>query len=81
MAKATSTETRRVPVNVHLTAGLLVRIDRLAERTGRSRSALIRQAVERLLEDAEDLAVSEARLQDPDDAVVPWEQVKAEAGL
>jgi len=80
MAKVTSTETRRVAVNVNLTVGLLDRLDRLAERSGLSRSALVREAVERVLEDAEDVAVSEARLQDADDPLVPWRQVKAEAG-
>jgi predicted DNA-binding protein len=81
MPKVTKPEARRVAVNVNLTVGLLDRIDRLADSTGQSRSALIRQAVERLLEDAEDVAVSEARLQDADDALIPWEKVKAEAGL
>jgi predicted DNA-binding protein len=81
MAKAASAEARRVAANVNLTAGLLDRIDRLAESTGRSRSAVIREALEHLLEDAEDIAVSEARLRDADDELVPWEEVKAEAGL
>ena len=45
------------------------------------RSALIRQAVERLLEDVEDIAVSEGRLQDADDKLIPWDQVKAEGEL
>ena len=48
---------------------------------GLSRSALIRRAIERMLEDIDDVAVSEVRLSDADDAVVSWEQVKAEAGL
>jgi predicted DNA-binding protein len=81
MAKITDTEARRVAVNVNLTVGLLDRIDRLADSAGLSRSALIRQAVERMLEDAEDIAVSEARLRDADDPLVPWSRVKAEAGL
>jgi len=74
MANATSTDTGRVAVNVDLSVGLLERIDRLAESTGVTRVALIRQAVEDLLEDAEDIAVSEARLADAEDPLVPWEQ-------
>ena len=81
MAKAADTGSRRVAVNVNLTVGLLDRIDRLAESSGSTRSALIRQAVEDMLEDAEDIAVSEARLADPDDPLVPWEQVRAGARL
>jgi len=81
MPKVTNTEARRVAVNVNLTVGLLEQIDRMSESCGLSRSAFIRQAVERVLEDADDIAVSEARLQDASDRVVPWEQVKAEAGL
>jgi len=80
MGKVTSTEARRVAVNVNLTVGLLDRLDRLAERSGMSRSALVRRAVERVLEDAEDAAISETRLQDADDPLVPWRQVEAEAG-
>jgi hypothetical protein len=34
---------------------------------------------EEALEDAEDIAIAEARMNDPNDGVVPWEQVKAEA--
>lgn len=81
MPRVTSPEARRVAVNVNLTVGLLQELDRLAEGSGLSRSAFIRQAIEHALEDAEDIAVAEARMGDPNDGVVPWEQVKAEAGL
>jgi predicted DNA-binding protein len=79
VARTTNTDSERVAVNVDLTAGLLERIDRLAESAGVTRSALIRQAIQDTLEDAEDIAVSEARLADEDDPLVPWERVKAEA--
>jgi metal-responsive CopG/Arc/MetJ family transcriptional regulator len=81
MPKITNAEARRVAVNVNLTVGLLEQIDRASESYGLSRSAFIRQAVERVLEDADDIAVSEGRLQDASDPVIPWRQVKAEAGL
>jgi predicted DNA-binding protein len=81
MAKAPETGVEQVRVNIALAVGLLEQVDRMAEDLGVSRSALIQQAVERMVEDAEDVAVSLARLQDPDDPEVPWEEVKAEAGL
>jgi predicted DNA-binding protein len=81
MVRTTKIEARRVAVNVNLTVGLLERIDRVADESGISRSALIRQAIERMLEDGEDVAVSEARLRDADDPLIPWAQVRAEAGL
>lgn len=62
-------------ISVTLTADLLERIDALAESAGLTRAELIRQAIHDLLEDAEDIAVSEARLADTDDPVVPWEEV------
>jgi mRNA interferase RelE/StbE len=79
MARVTSTEARRVAVNVNLTVGLLDQIDHLADSAGVSRSALIRQAVERMLEDADDVAVSEARLRDANDPLVPWKRLKGSA--
>lgn len=81
MPKITDNSTRRVAVNVSLTVALLEHLDALAQEQGLSRSALIRGAIERMIEDADDIAVSEARLNDPSDPWVPWEQVKAEAGL
>jgi predicted DNA-binding protein len=81
MRKVSKREEQPVPVKVSLTVALLDRLDCLAGSTGKSRSALVRQAVERLLEDAEDIAVSEARLQDADDELIPWKQVKAEGRL
>jgi len=81
MPKITDNSTRRVAVNISLSVGLLEHLDELAAREGISRSAYIRAAIERMMEDADDIAVSEARLKDENDPWVPWEQVKAEAGL
>lgn len=39
---------------------------------------IVRQAVERYLEDFDDLNVAVARLQDPTDEVLDWDQVKRE---
>ena len=81
MPRVTSPQARRVAVNINLSVGLLQQVDELAENLGTSRSALIRQSLEQTLEDAMDIAVSEARRQDPNDRLIPWEQVKAEMGL
>lgn len=69
---------RCVAVTANLSVDLLQELDRLAEKLGLGRSELIRQAIERMLEDADDIAVSEARMADDDDGVVSWAQVKAE---
>jgi predicted DNA-binding protein len=81
MPKITDNAQRRVAVNVNLTVGLLEQMDALAAQQGKSRSAFMRQAIERMIEDADDIAVSEARMKDAGDPWVPWEQVKAEGGL
>jgi predicted DNA-binding protein len=78
MPRITNNQVRRVAVNVNLTVGMLEQLDALAEAQGLSRSALMRQAIEQLIEDMDDIAVSEARLKEER---IPWEVVKAEAGL
>ncbi|MCE5240501.1 ribbon-helix-helix domain-containing protein [bacterium] len=81
MPRLADPQARRVAVNINLSVGLLQQIDQLAEALGTSRSALIRSAIEQVLEDASDIAVADARMADPNDPVIPWEQVKAEMGL
>ena len=81
MPKIKDNSTRRVAVNVNLTVGMLEHLDALAESQGMSRSAFIRQAIEQTMQDVEDGMISLARLQDENDPLVPWEQVKREAGL
>ncbi len=70
-----------VAVSVDLSSALLAQLDEAAARQGLSRAEFIRQAVEQALEDAEDAAVSIARLQDAADPLVPWDEVKRAAGL
>ncbi len=57
---------------------LVRQIDDAAHRLSRNRGELIRQAVEYYLEDIEDLTIGMERLQDPDDPVLDWEDVKHE---
>lgn len=53
-------------------------LDTVASRLRRSRAEIVRQAVERYLEDLEDLSVASERLQDPKDPVLDWDQVRRE---
>ena len=51
-------------------------LDAAARQLRRSRAEIVRQAVERYLEDFDDLTVAVERLRDPNDPVLDWEQVK-----
>jgi len=53
-------------------------LDAVASRLRRSRADIVRQAVERYLEDIDDLSVASERLQDPNDPVLDWDQVRRE---
>ncbi len=55
---------------------LLASLDEAAKILHRSRTDLVRQAVERYLEDFEDLHVAVERLQDPSDPMLDWEDVR-----
>ena len=51
-------------------------LDRAARGLNRSRAAIVRQALDRYVEDFDDLAVTLERLRDPSDPVLDWEQVR-----
>ena len=53
-------------------------LDAAASRLKRSRAEIVRQAVERYLEDFDDLSVAIERLRDPNDPVMDWDQVRRE---
>ena len=57
---------------------LLEALDRAARQLGRSRSDIVRQALESYLDDFDDLAVAAERLRDPADPVLDWDQVRHE---
>lgn len=57
---------------------LLAALDRAARQLDRTRSEMVRQAVEYYLEDLEDLAQGLERLRDPADPVLDWEEVRRE---
>ncbi len=53
-------------------------LDAAAAELNRSRAALVRQALERYLEDYDDLSVAIERLRDPSDPVLDWDKVRDE---
>ena len=57
---------------------LLEALDAASMRLNRSRASVIRQALERYLEDFDDIAVALERMQDPSDPVLDWDEVKRE---
>lgn len=65
-----------VQITTRLSDELLETLDSAASALKRSRADVVRLAVERYLESYEDLSLSIARLQDPSDPVLDWEDVK-----
>ncbi len=57
---------------------LIEMLDTAAMELKRSRADIVRQALERYLEDFDDLTVALERLRDPTDQVLDWDQVKHE---
>ena len=55
---------------------LLQALDTAAAELNRSRAEIVRHALERYLEEFEDLTVSQERLRDPTDPVLDWDQVR-----
>ena len=62
--------TARVP------EALIEALDAAAAQLSRSRAQIVRQALERYLEDYDDLAVALERLRDPTDPVLDWDEVR-----
>ena len=57
---------------------LVEALDSAAKELNRSRADIVRQAVERYLEDFDDLTVALQRLGDSSDPVLDWDQVRHE---
>lgn len=64
------------PISASVPDELLEALDRAARQLGRSRSDIVRQALERYLDDFDDLAVAGERLRDPADPVLEWDRVR-----
>ena len=70
-----------VTQSVRLPDELAVRLKRLAEANRRSKSSYIVEALERFLEDQEDLEIALARLRDPESEWIEHNEVKRELNL
>ena len=51
-------------------------LDAAVRELSRSRADLVREAIERFLEDIDDLSVALERLRDPTDPVLDWDDVR-----
>ena len=63
-------------ITARLPDDLVAALDEAAAKLRRSRAEVIRQAVERYLEDFDDLSVAVERLRDPGDRVLDWDRVR-----
>ena len=63
-------------VTARLPDAVVDELDAAASQLRRSRAEIIRHAIERYLEDFDDLAVAIDRLRDPSDPVLDWDQVR-----
>lgn len=67
-----------VQITARLPDELVAALDNAARGLNRSRADIVRQAIERYLEDFDDLSIAIERLRDPNDAVLDWDQVKVD---
>lgn len=65
-------------ISARMPRELVEELDAAARRLNRTRAAILRQAAEAYLEDHDDLRVAVARIQDPTDPVLDWEDVRRE---
>ena len=63
-------------ITARLPDDLVGALDAAARELNRSRADLVRQAVERYLEDFDDLSIAVERLRDPNDPVLDWDDVR-----
>ena len=67
-----------VQITARLPDTVVDALDAAASQLKRSRAEIVRQAIERYLEDFDDLSVAIERLRDPNDPVLDWDQVRRE---
>ncbi|MDD9987303.1 MAG: ribbon-helix-helix protein, CopG family [Spirochaetaceae bacterium] len=63
-------------ITVLLPDALAGALDAAVRELSRSRADLVREAIERFLEDIDDLSVALERLRDPSDPVLGWDDVR-----
>lgn len=71
-------ESRVSQITARLPGTVVEALDAAAKALHRSRADIVRQAVERYLEDFDDLSVALERLRDPTDPVLDWDKVRDE---
>ena len=65
-----------VEISVWVPDSLLEALDRAAAELDTTRADLIRQALQRYVEDVQDLNLAVERLQDPADSTMDWQKVR-----
>ncbi len=65
-------------ITARMPESLVQELDAAARRLHRSRAEVLRQATEAYLDDHEDLRIAVERLQDPNDPVLDWDEVRRE---
>jgi len=68
-------------VTARLPDELVEALDRAARESRRSRAEVVRAAVEHYLAEYADLAEAVARLRDPSDPVLDWDDVRGDVGV
>ena len=66
----------KTQITARLPNAVVSALDATARRLRCSRAEIVRRAVERYLEDFDDLSVAVDRLRDPSDPVLDWDQVR-----
>jgi RHH-type transcriptional regulator, rel operon repressor / antitoxin RelB len=65
-------------ITARLPDELVAALDRTADELRKTRAEVVRAAIEHYLAEYEDLALAVARLRDPADPVLDWEDVRRE---
>ncbi|MGD8498168.1 MAG: DUF6290 family protein [Chromatiales bacterium] len=65
-------------ITTRLPDELIKSLEEVASKLKRPRAEIVRQALERYLEDYQDLDLAVERLRDPTDPVLDWDDVKRE---
>ena len=65
-------------ITTSLPEGLASDLDEMATRLKRSRADIVRHAIERYLDDLDDLEAAAERLRDPKDSMLDWDRASRE---
>jgi len=65
-------------ITTRLPDDIIESLDKAAETLHRPRAEIVRQAIERYLQDFDDLNIAIERLKDPADPVIDWDEARRE---